>query len=195
MLGLVGLELFDDMDHSARGLPRQDNSDSEFLALISKHESALAACVHALVPNWQDAEEVLQEPRVTLWRQFADFQPNSDFPAWSRTIARNIARTQLRRNGLARRVLREDVAEALIQEMTQPPLQEDHRQTALAECMQKLGDEARDMLRRFYADGIKIKTIAADLGRSLNGTYMAISRIRRALTECIEMQLRRENRS
>ena len=91
------------MDQSADESPRPLDSDSEFLALLARHEQPLAACVHALVPNWQDAEEVLQETRVTLWRQFADFQPGSDFQAWARTIARYVSRSHLRRNGNRRR--------------------------------------------------------------------------------------------
>ena len=103
MLNSAQLESSDNMDQSAGELPRPYDSDSEFLALLARHEQPLAACVHALVPNWQEAEEVLQETRVTLWRQFADFQPGSDFQAWARTIARYVSRSHLRRNGNRRR--------------------------------------------------------------------------------------------
>jgi RNA polymerase sigma-70 factor, ECF subfamily len=170
----------------------QTDPDAEFLTLLSRHESALAACVHALVPVWQDAEDVLQETRVTLWRKFREFQRGSDFPAWGRTVARYIARTHLRRNGSARRVLRDDVSERLFETMSRPLSEVDRRQRALADCTEKLNGTERDLLRRFYAEGTKIAQIAADVGRSLQGTYMALSRIRRALMECVEMRLRQE---
>ena len=195
VLGFASLPPSVCMKHPGGEEPRQFDSDAEFLVLLSRHERSLAACVHALVPNWQDAEEVLQETRVTLWRKFADFQHGTDFLAWSRTVARYVARTHLRQNGMSRRVLREDVAQALFQEMTRPVADEDCRQTALSACTQELGQEAQDLLRRFYSDGVKIAQIATDLGRSLHGTYMALSRIRRALMECIELRLRQEERA
>jgi RNA polymerase sigma-70 factor, ECF subfamily len=174
---------------------RKTDPDAEFLDLLARHERPLAACVHALVPNWQDAEEVLQETRVTLWRQFADFRPGSDFLAWARTVARYIARTHLRRSGYARQLFSEDVAEILIQEMQRSPGKDDRRHAALAHCTERLKDDAQKLLRRFYGDGEKIKQIAAEMGRSLHGTYMALSRIRRALLECIELRLRQKEQA
>jgi len=176
-------------------LTRASDPNAEFLSLLARHERALAACVHAIVPNWQDAEEVLQETRVTLWQHFADFRPGSDFPAWARTVARNIARTHLRRNGQVMRILRDDVADDLVREMERQQLGGDRRQAALVECTERLKGDARRLLRRFYGDGAKIKQIAAEMGRSLHGTYMALSRIRRTLMECIELRLRREEQA
>jgi RNA polymerase sigma-70 factor (ECF subfamily) len=180
------------MEESGGTAADRPDPDAEFLALLTRHESALAACVHALIPVWQDAEDVLQETRVTLWRKFADFQRGSDFVAWGRTVARYIARTHLRRTGSARRVLRDDVAQDLLDRMARPAAEDDRRQKALADCTEKLGGAERELLRRFYSEGTKITQIAADLGRSLHGTYMALSRIRRALMECIELRLRQE---
>jgi RNA polymerase sigma-70 factor, ECF subfamily len=180
------------MEESGGKAADRPDPDAEFLALLARHESALAACVHALIPVWQDAEDVLQETRVTLWRKFADFQRGSDFIAWGRTVARYVARTHLRRNGTARRVLRDDVAENLLEMMSRPQLEDDRRQRALADCTEKLSGTERDLLRRFYAEGTKISQIAADVGRSLHGTYMALSRIRRALMDCVELRLRQE---
>jgi len=193
MLGFASLMSSEYMNASQP--PRTSAPDAEFLDLLSSHERPLAACVHALVPNWQDAEEVLQETRVTLWQQFADFRPGSDFLAWARTVARYVARTHSRQSGRNRRLLSDDVAESLIQEMERPPAIDDRRHAALADCTKQLEKDARQMLRRFYGDGEKIKRIAVELGRSLQGTYMALSRIRRALLACIEQRLRQEEQA
>ncbi len=170
-------------------------ADARFLKLLAEHERALAACAHALLPVWQDAEEVLQETRVVLWRQFADFRPGSDFLAWARTIARNLARNRLRQNGTARRVFADDVAEALVQQIARPVEREDRRLAALAKCSEALGQESRELLRQCYVEGMKIKDIAGSVGRSLNATYMAICRIRRSLMTCIERRLAQEDQA
>ena len=182
------------MENAVRTKPCPPDRDAEFLKLLATHERALAACVHALLPVWEDAEEVLQETRVALWRQFGEFLPGSDFLAWGRTVARYIARGRLRRNGMARRVFADDVAEALYGEIVRPAEREDRRLAALEACSQSLGPDARELLRRCYVEGTKIKEIAGALGRSLDATYMAIGRIRRSLMECIERRLRQEER-
>lgn len=169
-------------------------ADAAFLKLLAQHERQLAACVHAFLPVWQDAEEVLQETRLVLWRQFGDFRPGSDFLAWARTVARNLARNRLRQNGTARRMLADDVAEALIYEMARPIEREDRRLAALTKCTESLAEESRDLLRRCYVEGMKIKEISESVGRSLNGTYMAICRIRRNLMACIERRMAQEDR-
>ena len=71
-----------------------------------------------------------------------------------------------------------------------------NRPTGVWECSssasRKLGSDALDLLRRCYIEKQKIKDIAAELGRSLTGTYQALSRIRRELFDCMQDRLHRE---
>jgi hypothetical protein len=41
-------------------------------------------------------------------------------------------------------------------------------------------------------NGQRVNEIATNLGRTLAGTYAALSRIRRRLAECVQEQLRKE---
>ena len=72
------------------------------------------------------------------------------------------------------------------------PEQADRRLGILAECARKLGAEALDLLRCCYVERRKIKDIAAELGRSLAGTYQVLSRIRRELFDCVQERLHQE---
>lgn len=170
-----------------------DDRNREFLVLLGKYELQVAACVHALVPDWQDAEDILQETRLSLWQEFDKFQPGSDFLAWARTIARYAVRThrkQLQRKPL---VLSDEVGDLIMARIAKTPEQPDRRLAILAGCVRKLGVDALELLRRCYVERQKIKDIAAELGRSLTGTYSALSRIRRELLDCMRDGLRRED--
>lgn len=167
--------------------------DQQFLSLLGKHELQLAACIHALVPGWHDAEDIIQETKLQLWREFDKFEPGSDFIAWARTVARYVAMSHFKRRERRPRLLDADVAEAIVAKVVKPAAESDHRLEILAGCVRKLGGDALDLLRRCYVDGQKIKDIAATLNRSLTGTYSAISRIRRELLECVREGLRRED--
>lgn len=176
-------------------IPKTANTecrDSEFLALLGQHELRLSACIHALVPSWHDAEDIIQETRLRLWRDFGKFQPGSDFSAWACTVARYVVRAYARDSGRKPMLLSPDLENTIVAEIFGASSQNDRRLGILAECARKLGAEALDLLRRCYVDNRKTTEIAAELGRSLTGTYMALSRIRRELFNCMQERLHRE---
>lgn len=173
-----------------------ESRSSEFLALLGRHELDVATCVHALVPSWHDAEDIIQDVRLQLWREFGKFQTGSDFSAWARTIARYAVRRYVTMNQRKPLLLSSDVEDILMIRLAKTPIkQADRRLAMLAECVRKLGSDALDLLRRCYIEKQKIKDVAAELGRSLTGTYQALFRIRRELLGCMQEHLRREENS
>jgi RNA polymerase sigma-70 factor (ECF subfamily) len=128
-----------------------------------------------------------------LWREFDKFEPGSDFLAWARTVARYVALTHFNERGRKPRLLDSDVAEAIMAKVAKPAAETDRRLEILSGCVKKLGGNALDLLRRCYVDRQKIKEIAAELNRSLTGTYSAISRVRRELLECVREGMNRED--
>jgi RNA polymerase sigma-70 factor, ECF subfamily len=172
-----------------------ESRNSEFLALLGKHELQVASCVHALVPSWHDAEDIIQEVRLQLWREFGKFQVGSDFCAWARTIARYAVRKHVTMSQRKPLLLSDDLEEIIMAKIAGTPRrQADRRLEMLAGCVGKLGSDALVLLRRCYIEKQKIKDVAAELGRSMTGTYQALSRVRRELLECMREHLRQEEK-
>jgi RNA polymerase sigma-70 factor, ECF subfamily len=180
------------MENSTGKNSDAERRDSEFLALLGKHEIQLTACVHALVPSWHDAEDIIQETRLRLWREYGKFRSGSDFSAWACTIARYVVHTHVKQSRRKPLLLSSNLGDTIIVELIGMPEQADRRLRILAECVRKLGSEALELLRRCYIEREKIKDIAAELGRSLAGTYQALSRARRELFNCMQDRLHRE---
>ena len=67
--------------------PADPRSTEQFVELLGRNERQLSAYVLTLVADWNDAHDVLQEVRLRLWQQFADYDPAGDFGAWARSIA------------------------------------------------------------------------------------------------------------
>ena len=58
-----------------------DDNIQQFLLLLGRHERWLQAFVLSLVPNWADADDIVQEVRICLWQQFDSYDPTKDFGA------------------------------------------------------------------------------------------------------------------
>lgn len=117
-----------------------------FLRLLSEHERHLAAFVYSLVPRAADADDILQDVKVTMWREFGKFEPGSNFRAWARQIAThqvlNFRRAVQRRPNPA---LDDSFIAAVAAEIDRQAEELDRRSEALQHCLQKtFGSSSKD---------------------------------------------------
>src|ERR1700761_4355506 len=71
-------------------LPPDPTADTEaYLRLLAQHDRWLATYVYSLVASAADAQDILQEVKVTMWKHFAKFEAGTNFRAWARRIATN----------------------------------------------------------------------------------------------------------
>ena len=118
---------------------------AEFLRLFSRDQGRLFRYVAALVPRLQDAEDVLSETTVTLWSEFGNFEPGTNFLAWARRIAHLRVLEHYRARS---RRLPDDVLAALVVEMDHREPEADPRLLFLAECREKLTPADQNILQR-----------------------------------------------
>ncbi len=145
------------MEKKVDDISDAERRNREFLVLLGRHELQVAACIHALVPRWQDAEDILQETRLQLWQEFEKFRPGSDFLAWARTVARYMVRTHHKQSQRKPLLLCDEVENLVMAKIAETPRQPDRRLEVLADCVKKLSEEALHLLRRCYAEKRKIK--------------------------------------
>jgi len=181
------------------GAIQPDNHDREqhnreFVRLLAQHELRLAGYVHSLIPQWSDAEDVLQETKLRLWDQFDQFRPGADFAAWAFTIATYMVRAYRKKSHRQRLCFNEDVLQRITDRVPEASLMDSGRVAALINCVRTLSERCRRLLQLFYVDHQSVKDIAWDLDRSPTATYQALSRIRRSLRGCVEKRLEQEAR-
>src|ERR1700689_4716264 len=69
-------------------VPPNPAPDTEaYLRLLAQHDRWLATYVYSLVASRADADDILQDVKVTMWKQFEKFEPGSNFKAWARVVA------------------------------------------------------------------------------------------------------------
>src|ERR1700748_3473326 len=68
-------------------MPRDEEQSEEFVRLITQYHMRIYLFILSLLPNRADADEVMQETNLVLWRGFEEFRPQSDFRAWAFQVA------------------------------------------------------------------------------------------------------------
>jgi RNA polymerase sigma-70 factor, ECF subfamily len=167
-----------------------DRRTTDFVRLLTRHERRVYAYILSLVPNWADADEILQETNVRLWQQFEKYEPGTDFGSWACTIARYQVLTFRKRTGRERVHFSQAFMEAVTREMEASAPEADSRRAALSDCIGKLTETSRRLVRLVYGGGSAVNKAAEQLGRPVPATYKALSRARQFLHDCIEQQLK-----
>jgi RNA polymerase sigma-70 factor (ECF subfamily) len=161
----------------------------EFAQLLAQHEARLFGYIHALVMNTADAEEVYQDTVLALWRKFDQFRPETNFVAWARAVAHFEVRHYFRAAGRRRRhfdpVLLDEIAEtqSLIDQSDAPSVESDF--DALRKCKELLPESDQRLIEMCYLASVGVSKTAQRLGRSPQSVCNSLSRIRRALFDCI----------
>jgi RNA polymerase sigma-70 factor, ECF subfamily len=174
------------MDEERRTDPSEVRRGEQFMTLYSGHQRRLYLYTMTLLPAAVDAEDVLQETNLVLWRKFDQYQPGTNFFAWACQITRFEVLKYREKRARAAMLLDPDVfdqlAEVAIKQVEH--LDESHRR-ALVDCMDRLSAGDRDLMRKRYAEAMAVQAIAAAMNRSPNAVSKSLGRIRRLLLECI----------
>ena len=173
--------------------PRTDKSD-EFLGLFLKAEPRVYAYIRSQIPHRADAEDVLQETAATLWAKFEGFTAGTNFLAWAYQVTRfkvqHFRDRQTRRHRLFSQAF-VDLVAAKAEELSD---QIGELQPMLAECMEKLPESDREVVQSCYDSDTTVAAVAARLGRPVNTIKSVLKRARRALYNCIQRAIGREDR-
>jgi RNA polymerase sigma-70 factor, ECF subfamily len=169
--------------------PSDPDRLDEFVRLLTEHDRGILLFILSLVPNWADADEIRQETNVKLWREFAKFQPGTDFGKWARTIARYEVLTFRTRQQRASAHISQSAIDLVAAEVEVVIEKAKVRQTAMAECIEELSTFRRELVRLHYTLGRKIRDIAGELRCMPDAVYKTLQRTRAELRRCVNRKL------
>ena len=168
-------------------MAKQDSG--QFVGLWIRHQNDLLRMIAPLVGSMDDAQDVLQETAVALWKKFSEYDQRQPFLPWARQFAKYEVLMHHRRRQRYT-FLSESLIEALIERQKQWETVGESRRRMLMDCMDKLHDSDQFLLRLRYAEaGTTIQQVAEATGRTANALYKTLQRIRRQLLLCIERKL------
>jgi RNA polymerase sigma-70 factor (ECF subfamily) len=182
--------LVDQVDHLSTDDDSSESNRAEaFLALHLQNHNRLAAFVHILVPAWHDAEEIIQDTLMVLWRKFNEFDPSTSFFSWAARVAQYEVLNYRRKNRHRELYLDDEVLSALastaIERMDDLELQ----RAALENCIKKLPDRDRELLRLRYCEGGTIQIAAEAMRRTTGHVQRLLRKVRSGLLRCVHVRL------
>lgn len=166
-------------------------SQQTVVQTLLQQRSALLAYLWTLVRDQHIAEDLFQEVVVLALEKAPEISDEDHLIRWARTTARFKAMNAVRKmshrpislSGQALEMLdrawdrRDDTADEEVY-------------GALRRCMAKLSPYASQLLKHRYIEGKTGQALADALGRKLNTTYTALSRIHRSLESCIRASMK-----
>jgi RNA polymerase sigma-70 factor (ECF subfamily) len=143
----------------------------------------------SLLHDPNDAEDVLQETNLVLWKKFKEYEPGTDFARWACRVAYYEVLKVHRKEAQSERLFSDEFIEMLAADCERTMCEWDDRQQALRECMKKLNDRDRQLVRSRYEPGATTRSVAESSGRSVQGARKSLLRIRNTLVECVRRAL------
>jgi RNA polymerase sigma-70 factor, ECF subfamily len=171
---------------------RGTNRNEVFVELFALHQRRICGFIHTFIPNPADAEDVLQETSLLMWRKFDEFELGTDFAAWACQVARNKVLNFLKGKRRSRLCFDEDlIAQLADLRMARAQIHSDD-QIALGDCLDKLSQPDRLLLKLAYTKQRRIKDVAQQLRRPAGSIYTSLHRIRHWLLDCVRQARDRE---
>ncbi len=160
-------------------------------AIVREYQEEVWRVVALTLRSPAATEELVQQAFVRAYEGLDGYQVGRDFGAWIRTIARNLARNELRRasreNDRLRRyrdhVIRSGADDGAADE------RQARLRAALGECRRGLQPSTAEALDLRYRDGLDFEVIAGRLGRTVAAARQLLQRARVALRACIEERM------
>ena len=159
----------------------------EVQLLFVRNENTIRAFVRALQPSLADADDVMQETFLTVSRKASSFEPGTNFVAWACGVARLKVLENLRQRKRAT-VLSEQAIIALTEDAPSPRLISE-TESALESCLEKLAPKVRNLLWRRYSRRQSSAEMADAAGMTSTAVRVALTKARKALRDCITIQL------
>jgi RNA polymerase sigma-70 factor (ECF subfamily) len=157
---------------------------------MMRHQEDLLRFVLPLVgARLSDAEDVVQEAAIALWKKFDQYDPDRPFLTWAKRFVQYEALMHARRQNRYT-FLTEELINSLSVRQDEIENDKQRRLAMLDQCLAKLPPEDLALVERRYAErSVTVGQVAEAMGATANVLYKNLARIRRALALCVARKL------
>lgn len=168
-------------------------SEEQIVRILLRDRDKILAYVQSLVRDAHTAEDVLQDISMNALRSRDRIADEDHLLNWFRLAARHKCIAVLRQKTNRPAVISDELLDQLD---AQWEMFDGHDSTemmdALQSCRQRLSPYAKRLMDLRYIEGLTGQKLADMVNRKVETVYVAISRIHKALSQCIRKTLREE---
>jgi RNA polymerase sigma factor (sigma-70 family) len=169
-------------------LPAAANGDrAAFGRIVAGCQNGITAIALAITRDVPASEDIAQDAFLSAWNHLPRLRNQSSFLPWLRQITRNLAHDHLRRKYSEKRI-DGDIDDILAVVADPTPDHPDRiirqqEETVVAELIDELPEETREILLIYYREGQSSKQVASLLGMQDAAVRKRLSRARQSLAE------------
>lgn len=162
-----------------------------FAHLVDSTSSLVSSITLAILRDVEASRDVAQDVFLAAWRDLAKLRNPASFLPWLRQITRNRAHEALRNRIRVRKLVVENAGDdALAEALDRRPgvaerFLEDEERRLLADAIDALPEEAREVVTLFYREGQSVRQVADLLDLSEDAVKQRLSRARARLRESV----------
>lgn len=166
----------------------RDGDLAAFERLVERWKQPVCAITLSVLREVSASEDIAQEVFLTAWQKISQLENPDSFGPWIRQIARNQALACLRstRRREARVVADTDTVDATGAEDAH---EERERRRLVQDALDRLPDDAREVMILFYREGQSVQAVATLLELSEGAVKKRLSRARQAIRDDVLPQL------
>ena len=164
----------------------------EFLSLLMEHQRAMYALICSLMGSSHHAQDVLQEANLALLEKTSEYDPARPFRSWAFRFAHNQVLAYRQKMQRDRLVFDDQMLIEIRDRTIQATDGLEDQLKSLDACVRKLPPRQRELIRRRYCDGQKLKEIATATGQSSNTLAAVLFRARQAVLRCMRSRVVKE---
>ena len=174
---------------------KEHRDNEEFVRLLAANQQDILRYVRSIIPCDADAQDVVQETAVALWKKFEQYDSSQPFRRWAIGFARTSVYNYRKRCVREKQntvMLSDDVIELLSVQRAEHGDTFEPQRGALRFCLAKVDVAVRKLLVLRYGDRRSVANMADETGQNVQTLYKRLARARRGLRECIEQRLAEE---
>ena len=156
-----------------------------FVRKMLESEKRIYSFILTLVPNINDAEDILQETAALMWVKYNEDQDIKNFASWGTKIAHYKVLQYRQKKYSSKITFSDDILEQ-IAGMTESVNEKlDERYEVLQRCLKKLEAKDRKLILLRHTKKFNTKTIAEKLHMNVHSVYKAVPKLHDILLRCV----------
>ncbi len=178
-----------ELDQIVQKVQQGDRDAFAELVFLIRHD--LRLFLSSFAGSIDMIDDVLQNALVTCYENIAKYELRGTFLAWVKGIARNLMLKELHARSRvvnSEEAFLEHVVMKAALDAAQGAGREEETMERLRECLEKLPDPAKEMIRDRYYNRLPVQEIARRHGKTATWAAVTLFRIRETLREYMEQE-------